>query len=126
MYKNFSNYKLLITFSLLFIILASFSVVSSYYVFAELQKQQSSQTVKQSSYPTLIEKGIDLIYNQGNYTEAIKYFDKVLSMEPSNIDAIFYKGAALGSSGNTSEAIPFINKSIMLTDNALTVSIPKR
>jgi tetratricopeptide (TPR) repeat protein len=105
----------------LFIIQSSFSVIDYSTAFAELQQPQSPQTVKQGPYSTLIEKGIDLIYNQGNYTEAIKYFDKVLSIEPSNIDAIFYKGAAIGSSGKASEAIPFIYKAIMLSDKALTV-----
>jgi tetratricopeptide (TPR) repeat protein len=121
LYKVFSNYKTVIAFSLLVIILASFSVVSPYNVLAQLQKQQSLQAAKHSSYSTLIEKGIDFIYNQGNYTEAIKYFDRVLSIDPNNIDAIFYKGAALGSLGKTSEAIPFINKAIMLSDKALAI-----
>ena len=79
------------------------------------------KAAKHSSYSILIEKGIDLVYNQGNYTEAIKYFDKVLSLDPTNIDAIFYKGAALSSLGKSTEAIPFINKAIMLSDKALAI-----
>lgn len=122
LYKVFSNYKPEVAISLLIIIIGSFSIVSisPYNVSAQLQKQQSLQIAKHSSYSILIEKGIDLVYNQGNYTEAIKYFDSVLSVDPTNIDAIFYKGAALSSLGKSSEAVPFINKAIMLPDKALT------
>jgi tetratricopeptide (TPR) repeat protein len=106
------NVKTAVEASILIIVLASFSIINfnAFNVLAQIQKEP----LQAAKYPSsiLIEKGIELVYNQGNYSGAIKYFDSVLSVDPTNIDAIFYKGAALGSLGKTSEAIPFINKAI--------------
>ena len=92
---------------------------SPYNVAAQQQQHYNSKTLK-NAFSELIDKGTDLIYNQGNYTGAIVYFDKILSVDPNNIDAIFFKGAALSSMGKSNESIPLINKAIILSDKALT------
>jgi len=88
---------------------------------AAAQQQQQHQNLKtmKNAFSVLINKGIDLIYNQGNYTGAIGYFDKILSIDPNNVNATFFKGAALGSLGKPNEAIPLINKAIILSDKLL-------
>jgi tetratricopeptide (TPR) repeat protein len=90
---------------------------------AAAQQQQQHQNLKtmKNAFSVLINKGIDLIYNQGNYTEAIKYFDKILSVDPNNVNATFFKGAALNSLGESNQAIPLINKAIILSDKLLAV-----
>ena len=84
----------------------------------------AQQQIAKENSSILIEKGIDLIYNQGNYTEAIKYLDKVLALYPNNVYAIFYKGAALSSLGSLTQAQPFITKAIRLSDQIL-IAHPK-
>ena len=42
-----------------------------------------SKIVKDNS-SILIQKGVDLLYNQGNNTEAIKYFDNILALHFNN------------------------------------------
>jgi tetratricopeptide (TPR) repeat protein len=44
----------------------------------------------------LMSEGISL-YRNGNYTQAIEVFDRVLQIEPNNIDALMYKGLSLSS-----------------------------
>lgn len=50
------------------------------------------------------DKGYDKLIN-GNYTEAIKYFNKILEIKPDNIDVLMYKGGALFATRNYQEAI---------------------
>ncbi|MGB8022804.1 MAG: hypothetical protein WCF06_00635, partial [Nitrososphaeraceae archaeon] len=58
---------------------------------------------------------------QQQNSKTIKYFDKILAIDPNNADAIFFKGAALASLRKSSEAFPFINKAIILSDKALAI-----
>ena len=89
---NFNTYVAL--YFLLFIIFSS-SIVSFYNPSSVLAQEQQAQPLQSAkdTFSILNEKGSDLLYNQGNYTEAIKYFDKVLAIDPNNADAIYYKGA---------------------------------
>jgi tetratricopeptide (TPR) repeat protein len=48
--------------------------------------------------------------NLGNYTEAIKYYDKALRIDPDNTEALHGKGLSLGTSGNHTEAIKYYDK----------------
>ena len=40
----------------------------------------------------------------GNFTEAIKYFDKALAIDPKTVNALTGKGVALQRLGNFTEA----------------------
>ena len=98
--------------SVILIFLFTFNIDSSSW-FEQSEASPSSSDPQLSVYiKPLYEKGIDLVYNQGNYTEAVKYFDNVLSMDPGNVYSLFYKGAALGSLGDLNESVPLIYKSI--------------
>jgi Flp pilus assembly protein TadD len=57
----------------------------------------------------LVDKGIALD-SLGNYTGAIAYYDKVLSIDPKNVAALSNKGNALGSLGNYTGAIAYYDK----------------
>ena len=46
----------------------------------------------------------NIAQDQGNYTEAIEYYDKVLAIDPNDVDALNNKEVALNS-GNNNEAI---------------------
>jgi tetratricopeptide (TPR) repeat protein len=41
----------------------------------------------------------------GNFTEAIKYFDKVLAIEPDNVKALISKDKALGNLDNHTKEV---------------------
>ena len=99
---------------LLFVIFLS---LNTPYIWAQPNQYIKERSAQNTSIliKKLNDREIDLIYNQGNYTGAIKYFDKILAINPNNVGAIFFKGAALSSPGKSSEAIPFINKALMLS-----------
>jgi tetratricopeptide (TPR) repeat protein len=78
-YGLFSNVNKAIT--ILFLIILSSSLVVTInpsYVTAQHQN----------------EKG-NALYSQGNYAEALKYYDKVLAIDPNDIDALIKKGNIL-------------------------------
>ena len=72
----------------------------------------------------LISKGAAL-GGLGNFTEAIKYFDKVLTIEPDNVDALNNIGAALGSLGNFTEAIKYFDKVLAIEPDNVKALISK-
>src|SRR5215467_2126576 len=58
---------------------------------------------------TLIKKGNTLFY-QGNYTQAIQYYDKALAIDPNNKVALANKGNALVQLGNYTQSIQYYDK----------------
>jgi len=100
----------------MFVLLLFICIYSPHNVAA--QQHQNLKTSR-NSLSVLTNKGTDLIYNQANYSGAIGYFDKILSIDPNNVNAIFFKGAALSSLGESNQAIPLINKAIILSDKLL-------
>ena len=66
---------------------------------------------------TLNNKGIS-VYYLDKYNQSIFYFDKALSIDPNDIDALYYKGGAFDKLGNYNQAIIFMNKAIVLLDKA--------
>jgi len=59
----------------------------------------------------LIYKGLAL-YNQSNFTEALQYFDKALSIDPRNAEALNDKADALRKLGNNTEALKYYDKAL--------------
>jgi Tfp pilus assembly protein PilF len=47
---------------------------------------------------------------EGNYTQAVEYFDKALAIDPNYINALNGKGWALNFQGNYAQAIPLFDK----------------
>jgi tetratricopeptide (TPR) repeat protein len=62
---------------------------------------------------------------RGNPRDAIFYFDKVLSVEPEHMNALAYKGNALGKLGKYDEAITCYDKVLKNNPNHQTVLINK-
>jgi len=63
----------------------------------------------------------DALKNLGNYTEAIEYYDIVLSIEPNNTDALNNKGDALKNLGNYTEAKEYYAKALAIDPNDVNV-----
>jgi tetratricopeptide (TPR) repeat protein len=57
------------------------------------------------------------LYNQGNYAEAITYYDKALAIDPNNEVALYGKGSALNYKGNYAEAILYFDKALAIDPN---------
>jgi tetratricopeptide (TPR) repeat protein len=107
------------------IVILSCSVVSILYpntkvVAQQLRMDQPRLQIISNNPSILVSKGIDLLYNQGNYTEAKKYFSKALAIDHNNLPAIFYMGAALQNLGNRTQGLSLITRSIVLSDRILS------
>jgi tetratricopeptide (TPR) repeat protein len=53
----------------------------------------------------------------GNYTGAIEYIDKALTIQPNNSYALIGKGTALGQLGNFTGAILYYDKALAIQPN---------
>jgi tetratricopeptide (TPR) repeat protein len=69
-----------------------------------------------SEVSALVNKG-DVLYDQGNNTQAIQYYDKALAIDPNNKDALNEKGNALSGQGNYTQAIPYYDKALAIDPN---------
>lgn len=56
-------------------------------------------------------------YDDGNFDEAIKYSDKILSKDPDNFDALVYKGYSLSCNHNYKEALENFTKAEQFDTN---------
>ena len=54
------------------------------------------------------------LYSQGNYTQAIQYYDKALAIDPNDKDALDGKGNALYNQGNNKQAIQYYDKALAI------------
>jgi tetratricopeptide (TPR) repeat protein len=59
----------------------------------------------------LVDKAYAL-YSQGNYTQAIQYYDKALAIDPNDKHALDGKGNALYNQGNYKQAIKFYDEAL--------------
>jgi tetratricopeptide (TPR) repeat protein len=64
-----------------------------------------------SDVSALVNKG-DALYKQGNYTQAIQYYDKVLAIDPKDGEALNGIGDALRGQGNYTQAIQYYDKAL--------------
>src|SRR5215217_4191421 len=55
--------------------------------------------------------------NLGNYTKAMQYYDKILSIDPNNTEALHGKGLSLGTSGNHTKAMQYYDKILSIDPN---------
>src|SRR5690349_2106407 len=69
-----------------------------------------------TSIRALVDKGNALL-DQGNYTQAIQYFEKALAIDPNDKVALANKGSALSSLGNYTQAIQYYDKSLAIDPN---------
>jgi len=69
----------------------------------------SSSTQNANSLDEFLTHGNEL-FDEAKYEEAITYYDKALSIDPSNLDALFSKALALDNLGRFAEAISHYDK----------------
>jgi tetratricopeptide (TPR) repeat protein len=59
----------------------------------------------------------EVLFDLGNYTGAILYYDKALAIDPKYVDALNNKGFALDNLGNDVEAILYYDKDLATQPN---------
>jgi len=69
----------------------------------------------------LSKKGSQLIMD-GNFEEALSYFDQAIMMQPNNPDLLNKKGVALRGLGRYDEALECFNRSLQLDPRDLDAS----
>jgi Flp pilus assembly protein TadD len=69
----------------------------------------------------LIKKGSQLILD-GNFEEALSYFEQAIVMQPNNPDLLNKKGVALRGLGRYDEALECFNRSLQLDPRDLDAS----
>jgi Flp pilus assembly protein TadD len=69
----------------------------------------------------LIKKGSQLILD-GNFEEALSYFEQAIIMQPNNPDLLNKKGVALRGLGRYDEALECFNRSLQLDPRDLDAS----
>jgi Flp pilus assembly protein TadD len=69
----------------------------------------------------LIKKGSQLILD-GNFEEALSYFEQAIVMQPNNPDLLNKKGVALRGLGRYDEALECFNRSLQLDPRDLDSS----
>jgi len=89
--------------------------------YIEAQATQSSTNASSEQYSQLLEKqffktGNDL-FDQGNYENAIKYYDKALEINSTDINVLYNKALALDSLGRHDEAVSYYDKVLAIKPN---------
>lgn len=69
----------------------------------------------------MIKKGSQLIID-GNFEEALSYFDQAIVTQPNNPDLLNKKGVALRGLGRYDEALECFNRSLQLDPRDLDAS----
>src|SRR5215211_3161072 len=70
--------------------------LSSFYIFISTSTFLAyAQNLKNSTEINILFKTADTLFNQKNYDEAIKYYDKILAINASEINALNHKGISL-------------------------------
>ena len=75
-----------------------------------------SGTVPHDDKIALDNKG-QALYYQGNYAEAITYYDKALAIDPNDANALNGKGNSLNYLGDYAQAIQYFDKALAINPN---------
>ena len=81
-----------------------------------LQTKTNYGTNPSKDIDALNQKGLDL-YNQGEYQEAIKWYDKALEIDPNYVYALNNKGLALNFLYEYKEAIKYLKRALAIDPN---------
>src|SRR2546426_12274741 len=89
--------------------------------YSEAQTVPPSNATSSKEYSQLLEKqffktGNDL-FDQGNYENAIKYYDKALEINSTDINVLYNKALALDSLGRHDEAVSYYDKVLAIKPN---------
>ena len=86
---------------------------------------EASNRPDQNNDDIVVESSIELgniFFDQGDFTEALKYYYKALAIEPNYISVLHNKGVALHELGNYTEAIKYYDRALTI-DPKFTYSL---
>jgi len=78
----------------------------------------------QEDVDLLLKNGLES-YRDGKLKESMTYFDKVLEIEPNNLDALNNKGGLLNTLGDFSEAIVYFDRVLEIEPNHVRALVNK-
>lgn len=78
--------------------------------------QNQVSEAQEDSISKLFEKAASL-YDQGEYQEAIIWYDRVLTIDPNHVKALNNKGSALNKLDQYQEAITWYDKALAIDPN---------
>src|SRR2546428_690044 len=81
-----------------------------------LSNLPSNATTPASLYDEYYKRANDL-FDQGNYLDAIFFYNKAIAIDQTSINALYNKALALDKLGKTSEAISYYNKVLAIAPN---------
>ncbi len=101
----------LLMICILFLFTIALLAIDNFHWFSYSLGQNSSIEIS-----AWVKKGNDLV-KLGGYTGAIVFYNKVLAIDPNNIDALYNKGNALVKLGDSIGAIVLYDKALAIDPN---------
>jgi len=77
----------------------------------------TDSAISENDINELLEKGYYYFYEEKDYQESMKYFDKVILLEPNNLDALNGKGAIFMRQANLTSAEFYLDKALATNPN---------
>src|SRR5438445_1391800 len=89
--------------------------------YSAAQTAVPSNSTSPEQYRQLLEKQFfktgNNLFDKGNYTDAISYYDKALQINSTDINALYNKALALDNLGRLDEAITYYDKVLAISPN---------
>ena len=110
--EKINSFNLSLSMYKYYILIAIFFLSSSIIVFIPIfcESQNASTTILNSNDIELLYDKANDFYSQQTYDEAIQYYDKVLAIDPSYVDALNNKAIVLKNLQKYDEAIQYYDK----------------
>ncbi|CAN5600373.1 hypothetical protein BH23THE1_BH23THE1_23010 [soil metagenome] len=115
------SFRIYILLSIILVGSLTFNInnIHGLFLFSTASGQEVSITINTTD---LINQG-KYLNNIGNYTEALTYFDKVLSVDPNNTEALHGKGLTIDNFGNHTDAVEIYDEILTIDpDNMDTLA----
>ena len=105
-----------------YIIIGIILFLSSFFVFDSIFAQSSLNSPPSMINSTEVEtlyNTANNFYNNQKYDEALQYFDKALTIDPSSVNALNNKGTALDHLKRYNEALQFYDKALSIDPSSV-------
>src|SRR5438309_9567624 len=90
-------------------------------LYSEAQTAGSSNSTSSEQYRQFLEKQFfksgNALFDKGNYTDAITYYDSALQINSTDINALYNKALALDNLDRLDEAITYYDKVLAINPN---------